>query len=237
MRRAAPNRCRYAVSPAAAALAALLAAIVISCTSQVNVGMIAVALAWGLGLYTGRTADAVLAGFPASLFVTLAGVTPVVHETAWVAPSADLVGAVDLRAGSSVWYTAVLRADVDPIVLGERSNLQDGVVVHTDAGHPTTIGSGVSVGHRAVLHSCTIEDDCLVGMGAVVLNGAHIGAGSLIAAGAVVPEGAVIPPRSLLAGVPGRVRREIDDPGLARIRANAEVYLELARRHREATAP
>jgi carbonic anhydrase/acetyltransferase-like protein (isoleucine patch superfamily) len=108
--------------------------------------------------------------------------------------------------------------------------------VHTDAGHPTSIGAGVSVGHRAVLHGCTIEDDCLVGMGAVVLNGAHIGAGSLIAAGAVVPEGAVIPPRSLLAGVPGRVRREIDDPGVARIRANAEIYVQLARRHRAATA-
>jgi carbonic anhydrase/acetyltransferase-like protein (isoleucine patch superfamily) len=108
--------------------------------------------------------------------------------------------------------------------------------VHTDAGHPTTIGAGVSVGHRAVLHGCTIEDDCLVGMGSVVLNGAHVGAGSLIAAGAVVPEGAVIPPRSLVAGVPGTVRREIDESGLARIRANAEVYVELARRHREATS-
>ena len=170
------------------------------------------------------------------MIVSLDGVTPVVHETAWVAPSADLVGAVDLRAGSSVWYTAVLRADFDPIVLGERSNLQDGVVVHTDAGHPTSIGAGVSVGHRAVLHGCTVEDDCLIGMGAVVLNGARIGAGSLIAAGAVVPEGAVIPPRSLVAGVPGTVRREIDETGLARIRANAEVYVELARRHRAATS-
>ncbi|GAB3879205.1 gamma carbonic anhydrase family protein [Terrabacter terrigena] len=152
-----------------------------------------------------------------------------------MAPSADLVGAVRLLAGSSVWYTAVLRADFDPIALGERSNLQDGVVVHTDAGHPTTIGSGVSVGHRAVLHGCTIEDDCLIGMGSVVLNGAHVGAGSLVAAGAVVPEGAVIPPRSLVAGVPGTVRREIDDDGLARIRANADVYVELTRRHRDAT--
>ena len=170
------------------------------------------------------------------MIVSLAGVTPVVHETAWAAPSADLVGAVDLRAGSSVWYTAVLRADIDPIVLGEGSNLQDGVVVHTDAGHPATIGAGVSVGHRAVLHGCTVEDDCLVGMGAIVLGGARIGAGSLIAAGAVVPEGVVIPPRSLVAGVPGKIRREIDEPGLARIRANAEVYVELARRHRAATS-
>jgi carbonic anhydrase/acetyltransferase-like protein (isoleucine patch superfamily) len=169
------------------------------------------------------------------VIVSLDGATPEVDPTAWVAPSADLAGSVRLLPGSSVWYTAVLRADFDPIVLGERSNLQDGVVVHTDAGHPTMIGSGVSVGHRAVLHGCTIEDDCLIGMGSVVLNGAHVGAGSLVAAGAVVPEGAVIPPRSLVAGVPGRVRREIDDDGLARIRANADVYVELARRHREAT--
>ncbi len=169
------------------------------------------------------------------MIVSLDGATPEVDPTAWVAPSADLVGSVRLLPGSSVWYTAVLRADFDPIVLGERSNLQDGVVVHTDAGHPTTIGSGVSVGHRAVLHGCIIEDDCLIGMGSVVLNGAHVGARSLVAAGAVVPEGAVIPPRSLVAGVPGTVRREIDDDALARIRANADVYVELARRHREAT--
>jgi carbonic anhydrase/acetyltransferase-like protein (isoleucine patch superfamily) len=160
--------------------------------------------------------------------------TPSVHDTAWVAPSAEVLGAVELQAGSSVWYTAVLRADVEPIVLGERSNLQDGVVVHTDAEHPTTIGSGVSVGHRAVLHGCTVGDDCLVGMGAVVLNGARIGAGSLVAAGAVVPQDTVVPPRSLVAGVPASVRREIDDPGLLRIRANAEVYVGLAELHRSA---
>src|SRR4051812_27144061 len=94
--------------------------------------------------------------------------TPRVDDSAWVAPSADIVGNVELQADSSVWYTAVLRADFDPIVLGPRSNLQDGVVVHTDTGRPTTIGSGVSVGHRAVLHGCTIGDDCLIGMGSVV---------------------------------------------------------------------
>ena len=165
------------------------------------------------------------------MIVTLAGVTPTVHETAWVAPSADVVGNVELRAGSSVWYTAVLRADFDPIVLGERSNLQDGVIVHTDRGKPATIGSGVSVGHRAVLHGCTIDDDCLIGMGSVVLNGAHIGAGSLVAAGAVVQEGAVIPPRSLVAGVPGKVRRELREDDLQRIRANADVYVELKNLH------
>lgn len=168
------------------------------------------------------------------MIVPLGDRVPQVAESAWVAPSADLVGAVELRGESSVWYTAVLRADYDPIVLGARSNLQDGVVVHTDVGRPAHIGSGVSVGHRAVLHGCTIGDDCLIGMGAIVLNGAVVGEGSLVAAGAVVQEGAQIPPRSLVAGVPGRVRRELTDDDVARIRRNAEVYVELAALHRAA---
>lgn len=170
------------------------------------------------------------------MIVRLGDRAPRIAESAWVAPSADLVGAVELLEDSSVWYTAVLRADYDPIVLGRRSNLQDGVVVHTDVDRPATIGAGVSVGHRAILHGCTIGDDCLVGMGAIVLNGAVIGEGSLIAAGAVVQEGAVIPPRSLVAGVPGKVRRELTDDDLARIRRNADVYVDLARLHR-ATHP
>ncbi len=168
------------------------------------------------------------------MLIPLGDKVPRVDALAWVAPSAQILGDVELRAGSSVWYTAVLRAEFDRIVLGERSNLQDGVIVHTDADHPTTIGAGVSVGHRAVLHGCTIEDDCLIGMGSVVLNGAHIGAGSLVAAGAVVPEGVVVPPRSLVTGVPGKVRREIDDDGLTRIRRNAEVYVGLVEVHRAA---
>jgi carbonic anhydrase/acetyltransferase-like protein (isoleucine patch superfamily) len=168
------------------------------------------------------------------MIIPLGDKVPRVDASAFVAPSAEVIGDVALRSESGVWYTAVLRADFDPIVLGERSNLQDGVVVHTDATHPTTIGAGVSVGHRAVLHGCTVEDDCLIGMGSVILNGAVIGTGSLVAAGAVVPEGMVVPPRSLVAGVPAKVRREIDDAGLARIRANAAVYVELAALHRGA---
>jgi len=168
------------------------------------------------------------------MIIPLGDKVPRVDPSAFVAPSADVIGDVELRAGSSVWYSAVVRADFEPIVLGERSNLQDGVVVHTDATHPATIGAGVSVGHRAVLHGCTVDDDCLIGMGSVILNGARIGAGSLVAAGAVVPEGVVIPPRSLVAGVPGKVRREIDDEGLARLRRNADVYAELAELHRGA---
>jgi carbonic anhydrase/acetyltransferase-like protein (isoleucine patch superfamily) len=159
------------------------------------------------------------------------GHTPNVNETAWVAPNATLVGRVTLGAESSVFYGAVLRGDTDQITLGARSNLQDNVVVHCDSGIPTTIGTGVSVGHGAVVHGCTIEDDCLIGMHATVMNGAVVGTGSLVAGGAVVLEGTVIPPRSLVAGVPAKVRRELSDDEIAGIRANADHYVELSRAH------
>lgn len=159
------------------------------------------------------------------------GHSPRVEATAWVAPNATLVGRVTLGAEASVFYGAVLRGDTDTITLGARSNLQDNVVVHCDAGKPTSIGAGVSVGHGAVVHGCTIEDDCLIGMHATVLNGAVIGAGSLVAGGAVVLEGTVVPPRSLVAGVPAKVRRELTDDELAGIRANAAHYVELSRAH------
>ena len=159
------------------------------------------------------------------------GHSPRIDAVAWVAPNATLVGQVALGAESSVFYGAVLRGDTDAIVLGARSNLQDNVVVHCDTGKPTTIGSGVSVGHGAVVHGCTIEDDCLIGMHATVMNGAVIGAGSLVAGGAVVLEGTIVPPRSLVAGVPAKVRRELTDDELAGIRANADHYVELSRAH------
>ncbi|KQQ00627.1 MULTISPECIES: gamma carbonic anhydrase family protein [unclassified Rathayibacter] len=162
------------------------------------------------------------------------GRTPVVASSAWVASGATLVGSVELSEESSVWYGAVLRAESARIRLGRGSNLQDGVVVHVDAGYDTTIGSGVSVGHNAVLHGCTLEDEVLVGMNATVLNGAVIGSGSLVAAGAVVLEGAVVPPGSLIAGVPGKVRRELTDDERAGIRRNAASYIALAELHRGA---
>lgn len=172
---------------------------------------------------------------PSARILTIAGVpAPELDETAFVALGAVVVGQVRLLAESSVWYNAVLRAEAEPITLGERSNLQDGVVCHVDAGYPVTIGTGVSVGHRAVLHGCTVEDDCLIGMGATILNGAVIGAGSLVAAGAVVLEGTVVPPGSLVAGVPGKVRRELTTNEQAGIRRNAEAYLAHVDRH---TAP
>ena len=170
------------------------------------------------------------------LLLPFDGHEPVIDPSAWVAPSAQLIGDVRLLATSSVWYAAVLRADFDPIILGEGSNLQDGVVVHTDEGFPTVIGRGVSVGHQAVLHGCRIGDGVLVGMSATILNGAVIGEETLIAAGAVVPEGAEVPPHSLVAGVPAKVRRELTEGDLVRLRANSLVYVELAARHRAAHA-
>ncbi len=164
--------------------------------------------------------------------ITLAGRTPRVADTAWVAPNATVIGDVTIGAGSGVFYSATVRGDTSAITLGEGSNLQDGVVVHADPGFPCSIGSGVSVGHAAVVHGCTVEDDCLIGMGAVVLNGAVVGRGSMVAAGAVVLEGARIPPGSLVAGVPGKVRRELTDDERDGVRENARRYTEITAAHR-----
>jgi carbonic anhydrase/acetyltransferase-like protein (isoleucine patch superfamily) len=155
--------------------------------------------------------------------------TPETEEAAYVAPGVALIGAVRLAAGSSVWFNAVLRADNEPITLGAGPNLQDLVACHVDDGFPLTVGAGVSVGHSAVLHGCTIEDDVLVGMHATIMNGAVIGHDSLVAAGALVTEGVIIPPRSLVAGVPGKVRRELTDAEVEGIRLNAAHYAERAR--------
>lgn len=166
--------------------------------------------------------------------ITLDGATPEVAPGAWAAPGATLVGDVHLGDAASVWYGGVLRADGDRIDIGAGSNLQDGCVVHADPGRPVTVGSDVSVGHRAILHGCTVEDGSLVGMGAVVLNGARIGRGSLIAAGTVVREGMEVPPGSLVAGVPGQVRRQLTPEDAEALLANARDYRALTERHRTA---
>jgi len=166
------------------------------------------------------------------LILRFDGHEPAVHTTAWVAPNATLIGQVTLGENSSVYYGAVLRGDRAKIVLGAGSNLQDNVTVHCDPDTPTIIGSGVSVGHGAILHGCIVEDDCLVGMGATVLNRAVIGTGSLVAAGAVVLEDSIIPPRSLVAGVPAKVRRELTNDEVEHLRQNAATYLEITNGHR-----
>jgi len=170
---------------------------------------------------------------PAPQQIPFNGAIPSVDPTAWLAPSATVIGAVTIGPGTGVYFGAVVRGDKSRIVVGAGSNLQDGVVVHADPGFPATIGSGVSVGHAAVLHGCTIEDDCLIGMGAIVLNGAVVGAGSMIAAGAVVLEGATIPPGSLVAGVPGKVRRELSAAERAGVAQNATGYVDLTAAYRD----
>ena len=162
-----------------------------------------------------------------------AGSSPAVHGSAFVAPTASIIGNATLAEDSSAFYGVSVRADTAAISVGSGSNLQDNVVLHADPGFPCSVGSGVSVGHAAVVHGCTVEDDCLIGMGATVLNGAVIGTGSLVAAGAVVLEGTVVPPRSLVAGVPAKVRRELTDEEFDGVKANAARYVDLARAHRE----
>ena len=158
--------------------------------------------------------------------------SPTIPDSAWVAPNATIVGAVTLGQRASVFYGAVLRGDMDAISIGDDTNLQDNVTMHVDTGTPAVIGARVSVGHGAVLHGCTVEDDCLIGMGATVLNRAVVGTGSLVAAGTVVLEGTVIPPRSLVAGVPGKVRRDITDEEFEKIQRNYRSYLELSAAHK-----
>jgi len=161
------------------------------------------------------------------------GHAPDIAEDCWVAPDANLVGKVRLEPGASVWFSATLRGDNELITVGRGSNVQENTVCHTDPGLPLTIGADCTIGHKAMLHGCTIEDCVLIGMGATVLNGAVIGAGSLIGAGALITEGKVIPPRSLVMGMPGKVVRELDDAAVAGLLASAENYREKMRRFRD----
>ena len=161
----------------------------------------------------------------------------VIHPTAFIAPSAIVLGDVTLGPRASVWYGAILRGDNAPIVIDEASNLQDGTVVHVDEGQPVHVGARVGVGHRVVIHGCTIEDECLIGMGSVLLNGARVGRGSVVAAGAVLPEGLVVPPGSVVMGVPARVVRAVDDGLRERIRQTWEHYVVEAERHRSGAFP
>jgi carbonic anhydrase/acetyltransferase-like protein (isoleucine patch superfamily) len=156
-------------------------------------------------------------------------VMPAIDPTAFIADGAALIGDVAVHAEASIWFGAVMRGDTDHLELGARSNLQDNAVVHADPGSPAIIGTGVSIGHSAVIHGCRIEDDCLIGMNATVLNGVVIGRESLVAAGAVVLEGTIVPPRSLVAGVPAKVRRELTDDEIAGIRRNADSYADRAK--------
>lgn len=147
------------------------------------------------------------------------------------------MGDVTLGEDASIWYHAVVRGDMAPIVIGAHSNIQDGSVVHVDEGVPCTVGARVGVGHRVILHGCTVGDDCLIAMGSVLLNRVTIGSGSVVAAGAVVPEGMEVPPGSLVMGVPGRIVRQVDAVLAERISATWKHYVEEARAHRAGKYP
>ncbi|MDQ1021209.1 carbonic anhydrase/acetyltransferase-like protein (isoleucine patch superfamily) [Streptomyces afghaniensis] len=171
-----------------------------------------------------------------AMITGIGGREPEIDETAFVAPTASVIGNVTLGVGASVWYGAVLRGDVETISVGASSNVQDNCTLHADLGFPVTVGERVSIGHNAVVHGATVEDDCLIGMGATVLNGAVIGAGSLVAAQALVPQGMVVPPGSLVAGVPAKVKRPLTEEERQGGTLNGTMYAELAKAHREVHA-
>ena len=155
--------------------------------------------------------------------------SPRIHPTAFVAAGAVIAGNVTLEEDASVWFNAVVRGDINSISIGERTNIQDGCILHVTNTFPVRIGKDVTVGHRAVVHGCIIEDESLVGMGAVILDNAHIGPNALVAAGALILEGAEVPGGSLAAGVPARVIRKLTDAEKERIRASSRHYVEYAK--------
>lgn len=162
------------------------------------------------------------------------GVYPKVAASAYIDPSAQVIGDVVIGERSSVWPNVTIRGDVNSIRIGEESNVQDNSCIHVEHdAYPTTIGNRVTVGHSVTLHGCTIEDDCLIGIGAIVLNGANVGQGSIVAAGALIPERMQVPPYSMVMGVPGKVKREITPEERDRFRENAQNYVRYRQIYRE----
>ena len=162
---------------------------------------------------------------------------PTIHPSAFIALTASVMGRVTIGADASVWYGAVLRGDLDRLEIADETNIQDLTMVHADPGAPCRIGKRVGVGHRAILHGCTVEDLCLIGMGSIILNGACIGTGSVVAAGALVPEGMLVPPGSLVMGVPGRIVRPVDEALAQRVAGTWSRYVAHAKRHRNGEWP
>ena len=167
----------------------------------------------------------------------LDGIAPQVDDTAWVAPDANLIGKVVLEENASVWFGCTLRGDNEEIRVCAGTNVQENVVCHTDMGFPLTIGAGCTIGHKVMLHGCTIGENTLIGMGATILNGAKIGKNCLIGAGALVTEGKEIPDGSLVMGMPAKVVRALDDEAIRRLEASALHYQQNARRYAEGLTP
>ena len=157
---------------------------------------------------------------------------PEISADSWVAPNAIIIGKVKLEKNSSIWFNAVLRGDIEKIVIGENSNIQDGSVLHTDPGYPLTVGKGVTVGHMVMLHGCEISDDTLIGIGSTILNKAKIGKNCIIGANTLVTENKVIPDNSLVLGSPGKVVRKVTDEEIKVIRENAKHYVKNSKRYK-----
>ena len=157
---------------------------------------------------------------------------PEISSDSWVAPNAIIIGKVKLEKNSSIWFNAVLRGDIEKIVIGENSNIQDGSVLHTDPGYPLTVGKGVTVGHMVMLHGCEISDDTLIGIGSTILNKAKIGKNCIIGANTLVTENKVIPDNSLVLGSPGKVVRKVTDEEIKVIRENAKHYVKNSKRYK-----
>ena len=154
---------------------------------------------------------------------------PSIDPSAYMAPDTTVIGKVTIAKDSSVWFNCVLRGDADTIVVGRDTNIQDLCVLHTDPGKPVIIGNRVTIGHRSIIHGCEIEDYCLIGMGSIIMNGAKIRRGSIVAAGSVILEDTVIPPFSLVAGVPGKVKRTMEENVLEEIHQAAQIYVDRIR--------
>ena len=165
---------------------------------------------------------------------TLDGKSPELPETFhWIAPTAVVIGNVSLKEGANIWFGAVLRGDNELIEIGENTNIQENSVLHTDPGFPLKIGKGCTIGHKAMIHGCTIGENTLIGMSATVLNGAQIGKNCLVGAGALIPEGKVIPDNSMVVGVPGKIVRELDANAASGLQASALHYVSNAKRFSE----
>mgnify|MGYP001297801588 CR=1 FL=1 len=164
---------------------------------------------------------------------TFENFSPEIKETSFIAPNASLIGRVKIGAKSSVWFNSVLRGDMEKITIGDESNIQDLSVGHADPGYPLVVGNRVTVGHNCIVHGCLIEDDCLIGMGAIIMNGVRIGRGSIIGAGAVLLEGMEFPEFSMVVGSPAKVKKIYDDSILESIRKSAKIYVKRAISYRE----
>lgn len=167
----------------------------------------------------------------------LGSTSPQVHDSVFIAPGAHVIGNTELKAGSSVWFNAVIRGDMDKITIGENTNIQDGSVLHTDAGIPLVLGKGVTVGHKVMLHGCEIGDYSLIGINAVVLNGAKIGKYCIIGANALITENMEVPDYSLVVGAPGKVIRTMDESVELKLQASADHYVENGKTYKSTLLP